>query len=203
MLRWRHVPAELSLFDRLTDLASYHPKAEADPARIPSAVSIICVRDPDALLLIRRSEREGDPWSGQLGLPGGRKSPQDPDLLTTAIRETQEEVGIELRPSELAGTLDDLVPSTVLLPRIKVRPFVFLLSARPTLFPNIEVASSWWVTLEEMLSPGVYGSYQVRGRDFAMSRPGYRLEEGVVWGMTERILTPFFERLGHWPDARS
>jgi 8-oxo-dGTP pyrophosphatase MutT (NUDIX family) len=192
VLRRRDVWTQLTLFDRLPDLASYNARIESDPSRIPAAVSIICVRKPDAVLLIRRSEREGDPWSGQLGLPGGRKGPVDPDLLTTAVRETREEVGIDLPPALMVGTLDDLVPRTVLLPRIKVRPFVFLLPSRPALFPNIEVASCWWVTTEELLTPGVYGNYEVRAGDLVMSRPGYRLEEGIVWGMTERILTPFF-----------
>ncbi|HET9512400.1 MAG TPA: NUDIX domain-containing protein, partial [Gemmatimonadales bacterium] len=95
------MPAQLSLFDRLADLGSYRPRVEPDLTRIPAAVSLICVRDPDALLLIRRADRDGDPWSGQLGLPGGRKSPADADLLSTAIRETFEEVGIDLPPSHL------------------------------------------------------------------------------------------------------
>ena len=183
------------LFDRLPVLASYHPRVDHDPFRIAAAVSLVCVRDPDAVLLIRRSEREGDPWSGQLALPGGRQGATDQSLLETAIRETREEVGFELPPEALVGTLDDLVPITVHLPRIKVRPFVFLLDHRPVLFPNLEVAASWWLPLEDLLAPGVYGSYEVRGGDLVLSRPGYRLAEGVVWGMTERILTPFFQLL--------
>ena len=195
MLRRRHVPAQLSLFDRLADLGSYRPRVEPDSTRIPAAVSLICVRDPDALLLIRRAERDGDPWSGQLGLPGGRKSPADADLLSTAIRETFEEVGIDLPPSHLITSLDDLAPTTAVLPRITVRPFVFLLEDRPVLFPNLEVASTWWVTLEELLAPGVYGDYEITARDLALSRPGYRLQEGILWGMTERIITPFLTLL--------
>jgi 8-oxo-dGTP pyrophosphatase MutT (NUDIX family) len=195
MLRRRHVPAELSLFDLLADLGSYRPRVEPDSSRIPAAVSLICVRDPDALLLIRRAVRDGDPWSGQLGLPGGRKSPADADLLSTAIRETFEEVGIELPPSRLITALDDLAPTTAALPRITVRPFVFLLEDRPVLFPNLEVASTWWVTLEALVAPGVYGAYEIAARDLVMSRPGYRLPEGVLCGMTERILTPFLQVL--------
>ena len=191
----RHVSAQLRLFDRLSVLASHKPRVEHDPSRIAAAVAIVCVRDPDALLLIRRSERDGDPWSGQLALPGGRHGAADQSLLETAIRETREEVGFELSADTLAGTLDDLVPMTVQLPRIKVRPFVFLLDQRPVLFPNIEVAASWWVPVDDLLVSGVYGNYEVRAGDFVMTRPGYRLAEGVVWGMTERILTPFFELL--------
>lgn len=104
-----------------------------------------------------------------------------------------------LDPEQLVGSLDDLIPVTIHLPRIRVRPFVFLLDHRPTLLPNLEVAASWWVTVEELLAPGVYGEYEVRARDLVMARPGYRLREGIVWGMTERILTPFLQFLGREP----
>ena len=104
--------------------------------------------DPDAILIIRRAERLGDPWSGQMGLPGGRASVEDTDLLATAIRETREEVGIELDPMDCIATLDDLVPQTVLLPRIRVRPFVFLLERPRDVVPNEEVAGSWWVPVD-------------------------------------------------------
>ena len=185
----------MSLFDRLGALSARSPVQNEDPSRRPAAVSLICARNPDAILIIRRAERLGDPWSGQLGLPGGRASVEDPDLMATAIRETREEVGIELDPMDCVATLDDLVPQTVQLPRIRVRPFVFLLERHREVLPNEEVAGSWWVPLDALLSEGIYGVYEVRPGNLVMNRPGYRLADGVIWGMTERILTPFFELL--------
>lgn len=154
-------------------------------------MALVCVPDPDAILLIRRAERAGDPWSGQMGLPGGRRGAEDVDLLDTAIRETVEEVGVSLARPALVATLDDLTPRTVHLPRIMVRPHVFVLEARPELVPNPEVAAAHWVDLEALLAPGVYGEWDVPALDRTMRFPGYRLPEGIVWGMTERILTPF------------
>jgi len=185
----------MSLFDRLNTLSARSPEQNADPSRRPAAVALICARNPDAILIIRRAERLGDPWSGQMGLPGGRASVEDIDLMATAIRETHEEVGIGLDPMDCIATLDDLVPQTVLLPRIRVRPFVFLLERHREVLPNEEVAGSWWVPVDSLLAHGVYGVYEVRPGDLVMNRPGYRLEDGVIWGMTERILTPFFELL--------
>lgn len=197
--RWvlwrRHVPGQLKRLDRLVHLTGREPAVDDDPSRSPAAVAVICVRDPEALLLIRRAERQGDPWSGQMGLPGGRAATGDPDLLATAIRETYEEVGIVLEPTALVGRLDDLAPMTVLLPRVKVRPFVFVLDRPAGIVPNPEVAGAWWVELSEFLRPGVFGSYEVSAGGTVMTRPGYALPQGVVWGMTERILTPFFGRL--------
>jgi len=185
----------MSLFDRLGMLAARSPEQNEDPTRKPAAVALLCVRDPDAILIIRRAERMGDPWSGQMGLPGGRASVEDPDLLATAIRETREEVGIEMDAMDCVATLDDLVPQTVLLPRIRVRPFVFLLDHPRGVVPNEEVAGSWWVPIDQLLGEGSYGVYEVKPGGLVMHRPGYRLDHGVIWGMTERILTPFFELL--------
>jgi 8-oxo-dGTP pyrophosphatase MutT (NUDIX family) len=152
-------------------------------------VAVIVSPDPDSILLIRRAERAGDPWSGHMALPGGRQDPADPDLMTTAIRETSEEVGLVLRPNQLAGSLDDVVPRTPVLPPIAVRPYVFLLDRRPDLVLNPEVAAADWVPLDHLLHPETYHTvrFEIRGenREF----PAYRVEEAVVWGMTERILS--------------
>jgi 8-oxo-dGTP pyrophosphatase MutT (NUDIX family) len=80
--------------DRLARwLSSRSPREEYDPAYAEAAVAILLVPDPDSMLLIRRAERGDDPWSGQMGLPGGRRHATDPDLRHTAVRETLEEVG--------------------------------------------------------------------------------------------------------------
>src|SRR5512143_2692083 len=66
------------------------------------------VRDAPAgprVLLMKRVDREGDPWSGHISLPGGRHDKRDPDLLATAIRETHEELGIQLAGTRLLGNL--------------------------------------------------------------------------------------------------
>jgi 8-oxo-dGTP pyrophosphatase MutT (NUDIX family) len=132
-----------------------------------------------------------------MALPGGRQDPVDPDLMTTAIRETFEEVGLVLRPDQLAGGLDDVVPRTPVLPPIAVRPYVFLLDRRPELALNPEVAAADWVPLDLLLHPETYRTvrFEIRGenREF----PAYRVEEAVVWGMTERILSGL---LGHLRD---
>jgi 8-oxo-dGTP pyrophosphatase MutT (NUDIX family) len=190
------VRSELSRFGALDRiLASRAASAGAETGFTAAAVAVVCVPDPDAILLIRRADRAGDPWSGQMGLPGGRQGAEDADLLDTAIRETAEEVGLALGRAQLLGVLDDLTPRTALLPRIMVRPHVFLLEARPPLFPNHEVAAAHWVDLAAFHAPGVYGDWDVAALDRTARFPGFRLPEGIVWGMTERILTPLLAQL--------
>jgi len=191
------VRTELSRFRALERLfADRASRSVPAPGFTPAAVAVVCVPDPDAILLIRRAERAGDPWSGQMGLPGGRMGSGDADLLETAIRETAEELGLRLDHAHLVGRLDDLTPRTVLLPQVMVRPHVFLLDARTTLRPNHEVAAAYWIDLAAFHAPGVYGDWDVPALDRTVRFPGYRLPEGIVWGMTERILTPLLAQLG-------
>ncbi len=180
------------LVDRLTRRA---PSVVEDPALARAAVALIVVPAPDAILLIRRAEREGDPWSGQMGLPGGRSAAADRDLLDTAIRETREEVGIALRQSELVGALDDVAPRSPHLPPLMVRPFLFLLTRRPTVIPNPEVADHLWVEWKSLAHPDSYRPFAIRLGGLLREFPAYHVSPVPVWGMTERILAPLVELL--------
>lgn len=142
------------------------------------------------MLVIQRAEREGDRWSGQLAFPGGRSHPEDDDLAATARRETLEEVGIDLSRIPLLGLLDDLEPRTPVLPRLVVRPFVYVLPVPAAFHLNPEVAAAWWVPLEQFLKPGVYGPIEYRRYGTLVRASGYQLDIGLLWGMSERILTP-------------
>ena len=160
-----------------------------------AAVAVILAPDPDALLLIRRAERSGDPWSGHMALPGGRQEPAEPDLFATAVRETDEEVGLDLRARHLLGTLDDVVPRTPVLPPVAVRPYVFALGGRPDLSLNPEVAAAHWVPVDLLLHADTYDSVHLEIRGESRVVAAYRLEDSIVWGMTERIVSSLLTHL--------
>jgi 8-oxo-dGTP pyrophosphatase MutT (NUDIX family) len=174
-------------------LAGHHPVCAPEPDRKWAAVALILAPDPDSLLLIRRAERLNDPWSGHIGLPGGRREPGDANLIETAIRETWEEVGLRLSGLRPVGLLDDVVPRAVALPPIAVRPFVFALPGLPTLAPGPEVASTHWVPLEQLRLPGTHAPTAIAVRGESLVVPAYVVGDLVVWGMTERILSCFFQ----------
>ena len=177
-------------------LAGHRPVTGGDDESLLwAAVAVVLVPSPDAVLLIRRADRIGDPWSGHMALPGGRREEVDPDLVATAVRETAEEVGLALGPADLLGSLDDVIPRTPVLPPIAVRPYVFSLAERPPLMPNPEVAAARWVGLDHLLHPETLHSATIEIRGEPRDFPAYRLEEGIVWGMTERILTALLEQL--------
>ena len=198
---WRRLRISLALSGRLTRLkdrlAQRQPVSTDDPALLWAAVAVVIAPDPDSILLIRRAERAGDPWSGHMALPGGRREPGDLDLVATVIREIGEEVGIELARVDLTGPLEDVVPRTPVLPPIAVRPFVFFPPARPDLVLNPEVASARWVPLDNLLEPDAHHPVRLDVAGQSREVPAYQLEDAVVWGMTERILSDLLQHLRH------
>lgn len=178
--------------------------AETDGSPARAAVALALRHDARGsleVLLIRRAERAGDPWSGQVALPGGRASPVDPSLVHTAVRETWEETGIDLHAhGRILGTLDELRPRTATLPAIIVTPVVAALEpARGPLPPLVlsdEVADAFWVPLDQLRDPAASRESTVHVRGATWRVPSFVLGEHVVWGMTERILRQLLSRLG-------
>ena len=159
---------------------------------IPAAVAIALRDGAEGLeaLFIHRAERAGDTWSGQIAFPGGRRDPGDPDLRATAIRETREEIGVDLAAAEPLGVLDDMHPRTAVLPPIVVRPFVFGLVERPPITLSAEVQDAFWVSFRALGAPGVLRDVTIQLRGAPLTLPAYVVENRTIWGMTERILTP-------------
>ncbi len=155
-----------------------------------AAVAVLLAPDESgdlALLLIRRADVEGDPWSGQMGLPGGRREEGDRDLLATARRETEEEIAVPLAEKSLVGSLDDIAPVTPVLPPVIVRPFVFALDLLPDITPSREVALHLWTSLDQLATTAAETEIRIRGESRFM--PAFLIGPHVVWGMTHCILS--------------
>src|SRR5690606_14765846 len=119
-------------------------EADEPPRAAVAAILRETERGPE-VLFIRRAENERDPWSGHMAFPGGRLEPNDPSLVHTAVRETAEEVGLDLDAhGELLARLDDVPTHTTSL---VVRPFVWAVRETPRLVPNYEVDEVHWVDL--------------------------------------------------------
>lgn len=164
-----------------------------DPLAAQAAVALILVPTASDLeaLFIRRAEIAGDPWSGHMALPGGRMQATDQDLLATAIRETAEETGVSLSPRDHLGALDDFAPLTPTLPRIVVQPHVFALPSRPEVRLSPEVAGCLWFSLETLRTARRQAEVNIRGVPTGVS--AFVVGQDIVWGLTERILSPFME----------
>lgn len=135
---------------------------------------------------MKRAERPGDPWSGHISLPGGRHEAFDRDLLETAIRETREELAIELTGARLLGQLPPLHPRNSGPTGIEVTPFVFLAETALEATCGPEALCAFWLPLESAASGTLDGTYTYPGS--AMAFPSWTYDGHVIWGLTWRIL---------------
>ena len=176
-------------------LRGHRPQVVDAPNARPAAVALVLLEGPQGLeiLLIKRAERGDDPWSGQMALPGGRYDAGDADLQATAVRETREETGVDLSAAERLGALDDLHPRTSVLPPVVVRPFVFALTHRADLVPSDEVQRAFWLPLGRLSEQGVRREVTLTLRGGTLTLPAYSVDGELIWGMTERIITPFVD----------
>jgi 8-oxo-dGTP pyrophosphatase MutT (NUDIX family) len=170
------------------------PQAAGELRRAAVAVVLAEGEPGVSLLLIRRAERASDPWSGHIALPGGHREPEDTDLLATALRETREELGLDLTAGgEYLGALGTFTPGR--RADIEVSPFVFALDARPPLTPNHEVDVPLWVPLATLTPSALSAEYELVLAGQRQRFPAFRIGEHTVWGLTYRIVTTLLERV--------
>lgn len=189
-------------------LAGYRPEPSKGGAS-PRRAAVALVLDPTArLLFILRTVQEGDPWSGQMGFPGGMKEPGDPDTLATAIRETREEVGLDL--SVHARLLAELDPRPVVRPvrdPFVVQPYVFALlgpvSSLPGgLVPSVdEVQSVFWFPIQE-LATHERSTLLYHWNGAQVELPCIRFQGQCIWGLSLRMLENLLEALGLGSPSR-
>jgi 8-oxo-dGTP pyrophosphatase MutT (NUDIX family) len=184
---------------RIARAVRAHSPVEAarDGAYFEAAVALILreARGDDLeVLFIKRAARADDPWSGQIAFPGGRHDATDASLEETAVRETREEVGLDLRHhGAIIGALDELRPRTPVLPPVIVRPHVATVSPRAALGPSEEVAEYFWAPLDAVLDPSATQETEIVVRQMRTVRPAIHYRGHVIWGMTEIILRRFGE----------
>ena len=164
------------------------PEAGAVPA---AAVAIVHARGPEeSVLLIRRAERESDPWSGHWSFPGGRRDPEDSDLLDTALRELAEECGIQLGRAQMEAPLPPTNAGRRLGRAILVAPFLFRLEAiLPTTPDPREAVEALWIPLGILRDPARHGLRPVPRLPREMAFPAIELNGTPLWGFTYRVIT--------------
>lgn len=140
-------------------------------------------------VFIRRPQYDGV-HSGQIALPGGRQEEDDKDMMETALREAEEEIGIARQDVQVAGKLTDLYipPSNYL-----VSPFIGIIPDKPVFYPdNNEVAQ----IIELPLRIFVEDTYRTRvpitmATGECMDTPCYLVDHHTIWGATAMIIAEF------------
>lgn len=153
-----------------------------------AAVALILVNK--ALFMIRRAEKEGDPWSGHMAFPGGRHEVRDESLKATAERETSEEVGIELCNANYLGPLTPLNH-----PRLTVYAYVYQFEEIPDISSNEEVAECYWFSFDDLLSAENRKPHTFEYKSKSMTFPSIQTQNVTIWGISFQFLSDLLNRL--------
>ncbi|HAE87488.1 TPA: coenzyme A pyrophosphatase [Candidatus Marinimicrobia bacterium] len=156
------------------------PRVDLYPA---ATMILIYTRDGRQYFpLIRRSNRKDDAHRGQIGLPGGHHEPGE-TYMETAVRETEEEIGVQINPQKIAGKLS---PLTMTHSGFIVHPFVALTEDTLTFKPDpIEVDEVIPVALDELLMHPENKTFKLEN---GWEVPGFLFSNVNVWGATAMIL---------------
>lgn len=165
--------------------------------RKPAAVALLLryTECGPELFFIERAHHPEDPWSGNIGFPGGRRDPVDATLRHTAERETMEEVGIDLSPALYLGRLSDIVGAN--LP-VRVSCFVYGLTKQVEPVFSDEVHDAFWYSLDALMIPQRHILATVRFGERELQAPAVDLGlpgKAVLWGITYRLVSQFRELL--------
>lgn len=165
------------------------PVSERHDAEAAVALLLKIVDQDLRILFVKRVENPADPWSGQMGLPGGRRDARDRDPKQTVVRETLEETGINLLDRcRFLGAMTSL--RSTQRPDLKILPFVALLEHEPAIKVNEgELESYVWISLRELAQNE--GAAKFSFGEF----PAYIVGNTVIWGLTYRILKKFIHTL--------
>ncbi len=176
----------LKLVDRLSRFQK--PTQQFDHT-LPRAAVAIMICDTEAgpeMLMILRAKRQGDPWSGHMGFPGGRRDQADKSDLCCAARETSEELGFV--PESCGRLLCELSclntgwrPGR---PEMLVTPFVFFTDFMPDLRPNDEVEEVVWVPITFLLNDKNRQTYAWRWEGRTIESDSVIFFSHRIWGLS-------------------
>lgn len=158
-----------------------------------SAVLLLLFPSGNALttVFIKRNIYDGV-HSGQIAFPGGRSEESDKDAVATALRETEEEIGIRAADVNILGLLSPLyIPPS----NFNVQPVVGFINYEPTFKPDpAEVSGVITASLDHLLNPSTLQQKTITlGDGQSIKVPCYALESEIIWGATSMILSEFLE----------
>ena len=179
-----------SYYSRLALLQKNQIYEEVATSQYRAGVAVI-VRPDDHMCMIRRAVKEGDYWSGHMGFPGGREESIDDGLLQTAIRETSEEIGVDILPEQCMGRLSDLHH-----PKLQVAAFVFSLESHcEFVLEKSEVAEVYWLPLSAFSDPSYRGTRTATYKGKEYQAPVVNIGTADVWGISLRFIEDLLRRL--------
>jgi 8-oxo-dGTP pyrophosphatase MutT (NUDIX family) len=179
------------------------PPSDPPPDLLPAGVlaPLFLMAEELHLLFTQRTFTVRD-HQGQISFPGGVQDRDDPDLLATALREAEEEIGLDPETVEVLGPLHPVATVT----GYWIKPFVGLIPHPYDFRPNpLEVRQLLMFPLQEFFPPDRWstGNYHYQGTQIRVCC--WRKDGTVIWGATARMLLDLLSRLGlhplgGWPE---
>ncbi len=179
-------------FDLNPEMVTARAHPDARSAARPAAVLIPAIARPVITLLFTQRTAHLAAHAGQIAFPGGKTEPHDASPLATALREAQEEIGLDPSLAEPLGTLDRYLTGT----GFSITPVISLVDPNLSLTLDAnEVADTFEVPLPFLMDPGNYQRHTrtIDGRE----RHFYAVPFGdrFIWGATAGILRNMHQRL--------
>ena len=150
------------------------------------------LRNDAEVLLIERSNHPLDPWAGHMAFPGGKIDKGDSSLAYTALRETKEELGIQLTPSQQSKIEIPIATAGIHIGKpVYVQPIIFeCMKPSKFLIDETEIADFTWVPLKAFHESSKHKHYELVNAQ--PLKPGVEIsfngKKKIVWGMTYNIL---------------
>ena len=177
-------PSFQEVIDRLSVVES--PEDPVSSKRAAVAITVRSGVSGPEILMIQRAVRQGDPWSGHMGFPGGRKDESDASDMACAKRETREEIGFDLDIyGELVCQLSDVNTGwRADRPEMLVAPFVFKVGSTPVFELNHEVDDTLWVPLSFLLNDANRSRHQWDWRGEVLESDAFTFDDRLIWGLS-------------------
>lgn len=173
------------MLDQLIDRLRHHQPAMPELASSEASVLVPVTNDRDPQIILTRRALTMNSHAGEVAFPGGKKDAQDPDLLATALRESEEEIGLPRDAVQLLGRLGTLQSRA----GIRVTPWVGLVPPDVALTANPqELDAIFRVPLAFFRDTPMQADHVIRwqGGEFVM--PTWRYEGQIIWGLTAYII---------------
>lgn len=139
-----------------------------------------------AILMMRRAERVGDPWSGDVSFPGGKQDANDLNTRSAALRELEEETGFQAteQTSPIGRLSDRLTREHGRRRPMVVSPYVYRTERAVRLDPGVEAASLIWVPVSFLTDPARKTRKTWRVGGLPLPAPAIDIGGGILWGLS-------------------
>ncbi|MBT3475899.1 CoA pyrophosphatase [bacterium] len=172
---------------------------------VQSSVSIVIrkINSKYEILFIKRTTKDSDKFSGHMAFPGGVREKVDKSSLATAIRETKEEIGLDLKlDCDILGRFSDYQPVNPEANKFIVSPFIFYLNKPDVELVRCEdeVEEIVWIPIDILLtnltnSNRIGTRYEKPYKDNVFLYHGYK-----IWGMTGKMIYAFLHEIKNYHE---